>query len=165
MLIVCAFFLYQSNIDACPFSKLSSNQTQNDVVKNYGPPDESTKWTFPGNGGEDHIMYVDDYAYTFMNNTGDLSIYYSGGKVYNAYFRLDYPLYNPSIFDKSVKFSEETVEKLALHIIKYYTKEHGNYRLKRDNYVWDLDGGETISLEVDTRDNRIPIKLEWHSNR
>lgn len=154
-------------MDVCPFSKLSSNQTKNDIVNIFGSPNERSKWVSTDNDGTEHAMYVDEYTYTFANNTGDLTIYYSEDSIYSARFCLDYPLYNPSVFDKSVHFSEETVEKLALHLIKYYTREYGNYRTKRDSYVWDLGRGETISLEFDARKNSIsrPIELEWHSNR
>lgn len=149
----------------CPFNKLSSNQTQTDVVNIFGSPNKRTKWVSPDDNYKSDATYVDEYAYTFMNNTGLLRITYIGGGIYSATFWIDYPLNNPSVFDKSVYFSKETVEKLALHIIKYYTKKYGNYRLKRDSYVWDLGGGETISFEFDTRDKHIPIQLEWHSNR
>lgn len=162
--MVCGLVLYQANMDSCPFSKLSSNQTANDIVDIFGPPIVRTKWTFPDNNGTDHIMYADEYDYTFMNNTGFLRITYSGEKIHSATFQLDFPLNNPTVFDNSVDFADETVNKLASHFIKYYTREYGNYKLKRDSYVWSTRGGETISLKFDPGKEYKPIELKWSSN-
>ena len=162
-LLVGVFVLYQqNNMNTCPFSKLEAYQNQEDIKAIFGYPLRGGREVnFPAPNDKHYRIALNVYSYKFMNNTGELTIYYGEGSISSASYRFDYPLNNPSPFDNSVQLAEERVKKLASHIIEYYTKKHGNYKMKRDSYVWNIDDDETITLDFDPADRTDPIELRW----